>query len=146
MAPTTFLIPPRPPVRAFAIAAVLALVGAVLLVVSLSLSWPIFIAVIGAAVGVTGFALLALALLVMRRSTLVLTMNDDGYAVTGSGKALKGDWLEVNRVTQSRQGGEVTIYHRDNRRAHLVFPSDDSAQVAAVVADIRSRLNAARGR
>lgn len=144
MAATSYLIQPPPPVRAFAIAAVAALLGALLLVVALSSGWHVAFAVIGGLVLVAGLALTALALHVMRQATLRLTLTADGYTVTGNGTRLEGVWREVSRVTVTKERDRLTIHHHDDRRANLIFPITANSQIDDVIADLRERLDAAR--
>ena len=144
MAATWYLIQPPPPVRAFAVAAVAALLGALLLVVSLSSGWHVAFAVIGGVLLVAGLALTALALYIMRQATLRLTLRADGYAVTGNGTRLEGAWREVTRVTVTKERERLTIHHHDDRRTNLVFPIAQNSQIDDVIADVRGRLDAAR--
>ena len=47
-------------------------------------------------------------------------------------------------MAQSQEGSHVTIYHGAVRRTHLLFPGGDRAQIDAVLADIRARLQGAQ--
>ena len=61
MAETTYTIQSRPPVRAFVIAAVGALLGALLLVLAIAQGWHLVVAILGSVQLATGVALLIMA-------------------------------------------------------------------------------------
>ena len=145
MAESTHVIKPQPPVRAFVTAAVADLVGAVLLVAALSQGWHVAFAVLGGLILLAGVALLVMALVSMNRFAARLTLTDEGYRLTGPGVDHEGAWADVSKVTQSQEGSHVTIYHGAVRRTHLLFPGGDRAQISEVLADIRARLQAAKG-
>lgn len=148
MAPTSYTIQSRPPVRAFAIAAAAALLGAFMIVFAGSKDWalvlPLFLGVLGVILLLAGVALAGLAYWTMRATSVTLTLDDDGYRLTGRGSDHSGSWLEVNQVTQSESGLHITIYHGPERRTHVVFSQTD--QIDAVVDDLRTRLKASRRR
>lgn len=144
MAETTYTIQSRPPVRAFAVAAVGALLGAFLLVLALVEGWHVVVAVLGGLLLAAGLALLIVAYLSMQRLAVHLSLDESGYRLVGPGGRHDGRWADVSKVTQSEDGTHVTIYHGPVRRTHLLFARDDDA-LAAVLNDIRARLQAARG-
>lgn len=145
MAESIHVIKPQPPVRAFVTAAVADLVGAVVLVAALSQGWHVALVVLGALLLVAGVGLLVMALVSMNRFAARFTLTDDGYRLVGPGVEHSGEWADVSKVTQSQEGSHVTIYHGAVRRTHLLFPGGDRAQIDAVLADIRARLQAAKG-
>ncbi|MBB1482801.1 hypothetical protein H5392_02865 [Tessaracoccus sp. MC1865] len=145
MPETVYLIQPRPPVRAFAIAAVSSLLGAVLLVASLSSGWHVLWAVLGGVVMVTGLVLLVLAFTSMSRLAVEVTFDDDGYRVRGREVEGEGRWLDVSKVTQTQSGTRVTIHHGHERATYLMFPGNDPKQVDDVVTDLRERLRTVKG-
>lgn len=140
MAESTYLIQSRPPVRAFAVAAVVALAGALLLVGSLAWGWHLLVGVIGGIALAAGVALTVIAFLSIRRLAVRLTLDDDGYTVSGSEVDHSGQWRDVSKVTRSKEGAHVTIYHGPVRRTHLLFPAGDSPQIDEILADVRARL------
>ena len=145
MAESIHVIKPQPPVRAFVTAAVADLVGAVVLVAALSQGWHVALVVLGALLLVAGVGLLVMALVSMNRVAARFTLTDDGYRLVGPGVEHSGEWADVSKVTQSQEGSHVTIYHGAVRRTHLLFPGGDRAQIDAVLADIRARLQTAKG-
>lgn len=146
MAETTYLIQSRPPVRAFVIAALCALVGAGLLVLAVSQGWHLAVTIVGAILLACGVLLAAVAVAAMRRLRVYLTMDEDGYSLVGQGQEHVGEWLDVNQVTRSGEGGHVIIYHGPERRTHLYFSTTDPDQIDAVLDDLRDRLKASRRR
>ena len=145
MGRTVYVIPPRPPVRAFVIAAVAALLGAFLLVGGLSWHWHLAAVIVGSVILAVGVVLAVLAFLSLSRLAVRVELDDDGYRITGSAVEHTGRWLDVSKVTQSDEGSHVTIYHGSVRRTHLLFPGGDRAQIDQVLADVRARLQAAKG-
>ena len=147
MSPTSYTIQSRPPVRAFAIAAVGALLGAFLIVFAASGEWivlDVILVIVGALLLLGGVLLAGVGFLVLRRTTVTLTLDDDGYQLVGGGRDHRGRWLEVNQVTQSEDGLHVTVYHGPERRTHVLFSGPD--QIDAVLDDMRTRLKDSRRR
>ena len=144
MAESTYLIQPRPPVRAFVIAAVAALAGALLLVGALASSWHAAVAVLGGLLLAVGVALLVAAFVSMSRLAVRLVFDDDGYAVRGLDAEQSGRWIDVTKLTVSEDGGHVTIYHGAVRRTPLLFPGRERALVDDVLADATARLRQSR--
>lgn len=143
MAERTYVIQSRPPVRAFVVAAVAALVGALLLVGSFAWGWHVLWGVLGGLALVAGVALTIIAFLSIQRLAVHLTLDDEGYKVSGSEVDHAGQWRDVTKVTRSQEGSHVTIYHGVVRRTHLLFPAGDAAQIEEILADVRARLQAA---
>jgi len=144
MGRTVYVIPPRPPVRAFVIAAVAALLGAFLLVGGQSWHWHLAAVIVGSVILAAGVLLAVLAFLSLSRLAVRVELDDDGYRITGSAVEHTGRWLDVSEVTQSDEGSHVTIYHGNVRRTHLLFPRGDSPQIDTVLADVKAHLKASR--
>lgn len=145
MAKTTYLIQPRPPVRAFAIAAVATLLGALLLVAALNSGWHVAIAVLAGIVVVSGLGLLVTAFLSMGRMAVEVTFDAEGYRVQGREVEGEGQWIDVTKVTQTQSGSRITIHHGPSRATYLMFPGNDKAQVDQVIEDLRARLLEVKG-
>ncbi len=144
MPASRYLIRPRPPVRALAIAAVATLVGAVVLVLSVSLGWPVIVGVLAVLLLLGGAALAGAALWAMRRHVVALTLDEEGYHVAGAGQRHQGQWADVTRVAQN-QAGDRLVIHQGQARTHLVFAGRDEQLIADVVEDIKARLRAVHG-
>lgn len=137
----TFFLKPRPPLRAFAIAAVLSLVGALFLVLALQLEWHVVVAVLAALVLAIGITLFAVSLVAMARLGVRITLTDEGYHVSGTNQEHSGAWADVTKVTQAVDSAHVTIYHGNVRRTHLIFPGGPAQdQMPDVVEAITERL------
>lgn len=143
MAETTYTIQSRPPVRAFVIAAVGALLGALLLVLAIAQGWHLVVAILGGVLLAAGVALLIVAFMSMQRLAVHLTLDDDGYRLVGPGDDHEGEWADVSKVTQSEDSVHVTIYHGSVRRTHLLFSRPD-AEIDRVLDDIKERLESRR--
>lgn len=142
-----YLLKPRPPVRAYGIAAVASLLGAVFLVLSLSNSWPVFFTVFSGIILLLGIALLVLAMVSIERNTVRVTLDEDGYRIDGAYQAHDGQWHDVSKITQTTDGGHVTIYHGSERRTHLIFPGPgDPELVSVVLDDVKTRIIEAKRR
>lgn len=141
----TFFLKPRPPLRAFAIAAVMSLVGALLLVAALQSNWHIVVVVISAAILVLGVALFLASLVAMWRLGVRVTVDDDGYEVSGTNQTHSGKWADVTKITQAVEGAHITIYHGSVVRTHLIFPGGPAQdQMQDVVDAIMERLKKAK--
>ena len=144
MAESTYLIQPRPPVRAYLVAAIAALAGALLVVGALAQGWHVAVLVIGGVLLAAGVALTVAAFLSMSRLAVHVVFDDDGYAVRGVDAEHSGKWLDVTKLTVSEDGGHVTIYHGAGRRTHLLFPGRERTLVDDVLADATARLRQSR--
>lgn len=145
MADTSYVIKPQPPVRAFAIAAVLSLLGAALIVAALAVAWHWIAVVAGAVVLAAGLGLLAAGLYSMRAREVTLTLSDDGYALASWRGVEEGRWRDVTRVTQSVDGMHLTIFEGDDVRRHLLFAPGATRPDERLLADLTARLDAAKG-
>ena len=85
MAESTYLIQPRPPVRAYLIAAIAALAGALLVVGALAWGWHVAVLVIGCVLLAAGGALTNAGVPPMGRIALPGGFDDDGDAGPGVG-------------------------------------------------------------
>ena len=141
----TFFLKPRPPVRAFAIAAVMSLVGALMLVAAMQSGWGTTWVILSAIVLALGVALLLVALIATFRLGVRITVDDDGYEVSGTNQSHSGKWEDVTKVTQAVEGAHITIYHGTVVRTHLFFPGGPAQdQMQDVVEAIMERLTKAK--
>ena len=140
---STHLMKPRPPVRAFGLAAVFALVGVGFFVAPDVLGWDRVLRAIGVVFIVLGFAILGLAVVAMQRMKVEIVLDDAGYRVIGPFGAKTGAWADVVRVTRAE--GQILLYGRDNRRTVIVMPRGGVGDLDALGADIAQHLNAHRG-
>lgn len=145
MADTHYVIQARPPVRAFASAAVSSVVGAGLLVFSLLRSWGWLSATLGAIILALGLGLLLAGFAAMNAQRMTLTLTDDGYELAGRHGVDVGRWEAVTRVTQSLAGNHLTIFEGPNVRRHLLFSPGATTRLDDLLADITKRLDRAKG-
>lgn len=143
MPSTTHLMKPRPPVRAFGIAAVLALVGVGFFVAPDLLSWDGVLRGIGIVFILLGFAILALAVVAMQRMKVEIVLDDDGYRVIGPYGARTGAWADVVRVTRAE--GRILLYGRDDSRTVIAMPRGGAGDLDALGTDIARHLDRHRG-
>ncbi len=143
---TTHVLRPRPPIRAFALAAALCVVGAVLTVVlaanDAGVGWIVFAVV----VLVLGLALLAAAGYSLVRLRTYVDLTDEGWTVRGPGDRRSGSWDDVTKVTISYNGAHITMHHGQVARTHIIAPGNiASEEMKALAADIAKYLDASRG-
>ena len=137
----TFFLKPRPPLRAFFLAALLSLVGGVLTVSSLQHGWNALAVTLSVIVLVLGIALFTVAILATIRLGVRITITDEGYKVSGTQTTREGQWKDVSKVTQAVEGAHITIYHGNVRRTHLIFPGGPAqARMQEVIDEIMARL------
>jgi len=138
-----FVMTPRPPVRALALAAVLAIAGAVLIVVPVGGVGGIVLTVAGAVLLVCALALGLVAFAVPRRQKVVIRVDDEGYRVEAPGGVRQGEWSAVTRVTASP--GRLTLHQGERERVHLVSPAGPTHEMDALGEAISRHLDANRG-
>lgn len=143
---TEYLLQARPPVRAFVIAAVVTLIGAIMVVVSLQNSWHVAFTVLFALLIVGGIGLALAGARSMKSHQVRVVFDDDGYQITGRDASRDGRWAEVTKVTQTDDGHHVTIYHGTVTRTHLLCPLGlDDPQLQRLITDMAARLDHSRG-
>jgi hypothetical protein len=111
---------PRPPVRAFAIAAVSAVLGAVAIVLGGPEWWGLVLRIVGGALVALAVLLLLATIGAVTRNKVRIELDETGYAVTGPQGARSGGWDDVVRVTQSASGRRITLHHRDGSSTYLI--------------------------
>ncbi|MEA4944417.1 MAG: hypothetical protein VB080_08255 [Propionicimonas sp.] len=143
MATTTHLMKPRPPLRAFGIAAVLAVVGIGFFALELAVHWHWALQVVGVVFLVLGLLLVVLALIVSRQQYATVELDNDGFRVVSPSSTRSGEWDDIVKVT--RAAGRITLFRRDGSQIALVVPRGGSGDLNALGRDIADRLNAHRG-
>lgn len=143
METTTYTIRPRPPLRAFALAAVLAVAGAALVVAAKIWSWHMAVIIVGVLLLVGSMGLITSALRVPLGLTVRVAFSEDGYSVEKAGQVRTGRWSEVTRVTS--EPGHITFHLADEQRFHLLFAHEAREQQPELEADITRRLDNSRG-
>lgn len=147
MSERTFFLKPRPPLRAFLLAAVLSLIGGILTALALQHDWSAVALTLAIIVLVLGIALFVLAIVATARLGVRITLTDEGYKVSGTRTTHEGEWNDVTKVTQTVEGAHITIYHGNVRRTHLIFPAGPAQEkMQDVIDEIMVRLERAKNR
>ncbi|WP_147454015.1 hypothetical protein [Tessaracoccus antarcticus] len=145
MAASTYTIVPRTAFRAFLIAAIASILGAGLLVLSLSNSWHPAVAILATVILAAGLVLALAAYLAQRASIAELVLDEQGYTVVTRDGSQSGEWAAVTRITRAIDTAHVTIHEGEGKRIRLEFRSDDTAQIDEVLEEMGTRLDAAKG-
>ncbi len=135
---------PRPPVRAFAVAAGLAVLGAVALVAGDLLKWGVVGLVLGIILIVAALLLALAGVGTMARMRVTVNLDDKGFTVIGPDGERSRDWSDVLRVTQSASGKRITFHNRDMSKLQLISHSE-GVEMARLRAAIIEYLDASRG-
>lgn len=142
---TRYTLKPRPPLRAFVVAAALSLVAAVVIVVGADrlLGW---VTGIGIFVAALALALLLLAVGSMRTMRVHVDVDDEGYAISGPNIDKRGRWVDVTKLALADEGARLVFHHGPIERTHLWSPmGGNDPSMAALVQDVTKRLDASRG-
>lgn len=142
----TYLLKARQPVRAYALTAVLAVLGAGTVVAALDWKWPTAVQVIGWVLLGLALALVVTAALAVRRMRVTIELDDDGYAILGPNGERTGDWKDITKVTQSAGGSRLTFHHGPERRTILIHPGGGGdPEFARLAHDISGFMDRSRG-
>jgi len=136
------LTPPLP-LRAVGLAALLAVVGAGLIVARSAAALPVGLAVIGWVLLVGAVALIVVAWTSWRRMRVRIELSDDGYVIDGPDSHEEGRWADVTKVTQTPT--TLVLHHRDEHRVRLVSQRGVTAELVHLTGDLARRLDASRG-
>ncbi|WP_300079331.1 hypothetical protein [Propioniciclava sp.] len=143
METTTHVLRPRVAVRAFVVAAALAVVGAGLTVGASAAGWPAWLAAGGVLVLAAAVALVVAAAITARRQQVTIELDADGYRITEPGRVRSGLWAEVSKVTGAP--GRLTLHHGVEQRVQLFVTPERTSDLDAVAADIGRLLDRSRG-
>lgn len=140
-----FTLSAPPPVRALAIAAGLAVVGALLLVLWGALDWPVGLAVLAVVLLVLGVALGTAALVLTARAKSVVETDDHQISVRRAGQTTTAEWSAVAEVTvvghrltlRDQQGMGVVTVLNPRSRLNPVF--------LGLMTEVQQRLDSDRG-
>lgn len=142
----TYILEPQLPLRAFAIAAGLSLVGGSLIALGHSGGWHWALLVMAWLLLAGGVALAIAAVWSLRSMRTFIDLTEEGYAIRGPGGLKSGTWDQVTKVTQTLDGRHLTLYHGEVGRTHILRPArSDDHQLAELLADMSQRLDSNRG-
>jgi len=133
----------RPSLRALGLAALLVLVGVVLLMMADLLDRQLALTAIGVVGVALGLALFVAAWLLARSMRVEMVLDEDGYRLAGPGRPEQGTWAGVGRVTRGERG--ITLHRKDGTRLQLVVARGGVADMDALGKDIAARLDTNRG-
>lgn len=140
---STHVLKPRPPLRAFALTAILALVGVVVFASPDLFGWDPVLRTVGIAVLVLGFGILVLAFGAMRRNQVQVILDAQGYRVVGPDRTRTGSWEDITKVTRANR--QLILYGRDGKRTAITLPRGGGGDLDALGADVARRLDTQRG-
>jgi len=133
----------RPSLRALGLAALMVLVGVVLLMMADLLDRQLALTAMGLVGVVLGMALFIAAWFLARSMRVEVVLDDNGYWLAGPGRPEKGTWAEVGRVTRGERG--ITLHRKDGSRLQLMVARGGVADLDALGSDIAARLDENRG-
>jgi hypothetical protein len=136
------LTPPLP-LRAFGLAALLAVVGAAVIVTASAARLSPVLSVIGWIALAGAVALCVVAWTTWRRMRVRVELTDEGYTIDGPDAHEQGDWSDVTKLTQSPT--TLVIHHGDEHRVRLVSQRGVTAELIHLTGDLVRRLDASRG-
>lgn len=143
MASTTHEIRQRPALRALGLAALLMLVGLVLLLMAGLVEAGLPLVVVGLVVVGLGLALSVGAVWTARVRRASVELDDTGYVIRAGEIGHAGAWANVARVTRGRD--RITLHLKDGKRLQLVVARAAAGNLDVLGADIARRLDADRG-
>ncbi|HZA03292.1 MAG TPA: hypothetical protein VE617_01915 [Propionibacteriaceae bacterium] len=139
-----YILAPPPPVRALAIAAVTALVGAGLMVASRLLDLGPVVLVIGLVGLGLGVALAVAAWVLGARARVELVLQPDAVTVRRSGQLSRVPWADIETVTLT--GPRLALVRKTGADVVVVNPrTPTDPTFAALLAAMRRRLDTDRG-
>ena len=143
MTKNTYRIQPPPAVRAYGLAALLAVLGAALIVLASANAWPVVFPALGVLLLVLGVALIALAVLAGRRAQVIVALDERGYTIRDSSGPREGAWSDITQVT--RGPGRLTFHDRNGHGFLLRDPATDPGLLDRLAADVSAHLDRDRG-
>ncbi|WP_051215605.1 hypothetical protein [Granulicoccus phenolivorans] len=137
----TYVLRPAPPIKAFFIAAVLIILGAVFTVTSTAQGWHVVVTVLAVIVLIAGVALAAMAVVAMLRSRVKAELRGDGFHIESANGIIDGRWNDITKATRSESGHRITLVMRDDTERHVLSPvGRENPDMAAFTEDLVARL------
>ncbi|MGA4670488.1 hypothetical protein ACPCG0_11970 [Propionibacteriaceae bacterium Y1923] len=142
----TYTLRPRLPLRAFVLAAVVSVVGALVAVLAGANGWPAAVFVGGMVLLVAAVLLVGAAVISMRSMRTFVDLDDEGFHIHGPGVDKRGEWAEVTRVALADDGARLVFSHGEVERTHLWCPGGATdPEFQALTRDLVTRLDRSRG-
>lgn len=136
---TTHVMRPVQPLRAYALSAILSIVGAIVVVLG-KIGGSIWIVSLGALILSGGLVLLGATVNSVRRYKVSVDLDEEGYAIHSASGDHSGRWADVTRVTRTADGTQLTLHHDQDRRTLLV-----GRDVTQLEGDMARYLDKSRG-
>lgn len=142
---SVYQLRPAPPIRAFLLAGIGSILGAVVIVLSRAQGWHGVVTALGVLLLVLGLVLLGGAFYAMTRMQVKAELTPTGYSFRTPAGVRHGTWADTVKVTTSESGRRITFHRRDESLQHVVTPvgSTDSA-MRRLTTDITDRLKRSR--
>jgi hypothetical protein len=136
---TTHVLRPAPPLRSYLVAAILATLGAFMVVGSGfgQSPWLLFF---GALVLADGLALILTTTISARRARVAVDLDETGYVIHSREGEVRGVWDQVTRVTRSEDGTQLVFHQGEEQRLLLI-----GREVARLESDVARYLDKNRG-
>lgn len=139
----SYTLSPRPPIRAFAITAIVDVVGLVMLIAGQLLDARVVV-VAGVVVVVLGSALITASLLLNRRLFSVVTLDERGITITRAKQARTVAWADVRGVHLTQT--HLVVDAADGLGAQVINPRGSTDPLVIDLAtEVARRLDADRG-
>lgn len=136
------MLKPRPAVRAFGLAAVLALVGAGLIVAASQYAWHVAVSAMGGMLLVASVVLIALAIMAPARRAVTVELDDKGFRVLDAEGVQSASWDDVTKVTAIP--GRLTFHAGTSKRFQLIAP-EATSDLDEIADEVARRLDINRG-
>ena len=116
---TTYVLRPAPPLRSYLVAAILAALGA-LMVVGSGLGKNLWLLVFGALVLADGLVLVLMTTISAYRARVAVDLDENGYVIHSREGDVHGTWDQITRVTRSADGTQLVFHHGEEQRLVLI--------------------------
>lgn len=138
---THHVLRPRTPVRAWVLVSLMLIVGIIVLIVGLVNGIRVPALVIGGVLVLVGAVLGLITGSFVATRTLQVTLDDEGYQISGPGYRREGAWREVDQVRSTPDGLRLVIASGPVRRDFIQAPGGvTTEQMRALTDDIATRL------
>lgn len=145
MGETEYIIAPRPPIKGMLLAAVVSILGALILAVALAKAWNPAISILGGVLLSLGVVMAMVGLVSTQTRQARLIFTPRGFELVTPNGSRMGQWDRVTRVTRSRDGRKITITEGNHQRTQMLFSHSSEQQIRAIIDDMSQRLDIAKG-
>ncbi len=136
---TTHVLRPALPLRSYVVAAILATLGAAMVLGS-GFGRNIWLLVFGALMLADGLVLVLMTTISAHRARVAVDLDETGYVIHSHEGDVHGTWDQVTRVTRSADGTQLVFHQGDERRLVLI-----GREVTSLEGDVARYLDKNRG-